>query len=343
MKAPAHPKSVTTRDIAAELNLSVSTVGRALVDDRRISPATRKRVAQKARELGYVGNVAARMMRGAPSNVVGLLVPDIRNSFYSTVAHALSRSLGTTRFRLMLSETGDDPLQELEQIRGLAAARIAGLVVVPTPAPKLESIRLLHGMPHVQLLRFNPRLGSQWFGVADEDALYRATTHLIDLGHRHIAYLGGEPTRSTGGDRLAGYLRAVGERRIGPLVKHTSPTSVDTARAAAREVLGSSSAITAIVTASVMITQAVVEEVTEQGIDVPGQLSVVGFGDEPGFSWWGPGLTTMAMPVHEVATTCSMWLRERLSGNDLDAPFRSSAAGMLIERGSTRQVGRAPR
>ena len=78
----------TTKDIAARLNLSVSTVGRALADDHRISAETKFRVNQVAEELGYVANRAARMMRGARSTVVGLVVPDVGNSFYSTVAHA---------------------------------------------------------------------------------------------------------------------------------------------------------------------------------------------------------------------------------------------------------------
>ena len=81
---------VTTRDIAQRLQLSVSTVGRALADDERISEQTKLRVREAAAEMGYVGNRAARMMRGASSNIVGLVIPDIRNSFYVTVAHELS-------------------------------------------------------------------------------------------------------------------------------------------------------------------------------------------------------------------------------------------------------------
>ena len=83
---------ITTRDIAERLGISVSTVGRALADDRRISDATKLRVRRAAAELGYVGNHAARMMRGVPSKVVGLVIPDIRNSFYSTIAHELSKT-----------------------------------------------------------------------------------------------------------------------------------------------------------------------------------------------------------------------------------------------------------
>ena len=96
---------VTIKDIAARLQVSPSTVGRALADDPRISSAMKQKVAEVASELGYVANRAARMMRGVSSNLVGLVVPDIRNSFYSTIAHALSKCLEQEGFQLTLSAT----------------------------------------------------------------------------------------------------------------------------------------------------------------------------------------------------------------------------------------------
>ena len=135
----------TARDIAERLDLSVSTVGRALADDRRISAETKLRVQQVAEELGYVVNRAARMMRGARSPVVGLVVPDVRNSFYSTVAHALTETMGARNHQVMLCETGDDKQTELRQIRGLAAAQVSGVVIVPTAKPLPDITRAMGG------------------------------------------------------------------------------------------------------------------------------------------------------------------------------------------------------
>src|SRR5919106_3052704 len=114
---------VTTRDIAERLQLSVSTVGRALADDARISEQTKLRVRQAATEMGYVGNLAARMMRGASSNVVGLVIPDIRNSFYVTIAHELSAIMAGEGYQLMLAGTNDDRLIERRHLRELSASR----------------------------------------------------------------------------------------------------------------------------------------------------------------------------------------------------------------------------
>lgn len=329
-------KRVTTRDIAGQLNLSVSTVGRALAGDPRISAGTRHRVEEKAAELGYVANQAARMMRGAPSMVIGLLIPDIRNAFYAVAAHALAQCMSQQGYQVMLCETGDSRDSELAQVRGMIAARVAGVIVVPTPNPRGETIRLLRRLPHVQLLRIHPDMAEQWFGIDDREVLRGATRHLHDLGHTRIAYLGGLSGLSTGQRRLAGYLDVLGTGHDPALVAQLPPGSVEAARTELARILDGPRPPSAVVTASVRITQGVLEELAARRVAVPGELSVIGFGDEPGFAWWGPGLTTMALPVHEIATACSMWLLQRLRDGGGTAPFTSSTGGYLRERGSTR-------
>lgn len=328
-------RRVTTRDIAEQLGLAISTVGRALAHDPRISVETRHRVEHKAAELGYVGNQAARVMRGASSKVIGLLVPDVRNTFYSTAAHALAQCLSQQGYQVMLCATDDDRDNELAQVRGLIAAQVAGVVLVATPSPRSESIRLLRQVPHVQFLRTNSELAEQWFGIDDRAVLRDATQHLRDLGHRRIAFLGGLARLSTGRQRFAGYLDVVGEDYDPDLVAQIPPGSVDAARTELARLLDRPDPPSGVVTASVRITQGVLEELTARQLAVPQKLSVVGFGDEPGFAWWGPGLTTMALPVHEVATACSLYLLQRLRDGGAAAPFTSSAGGFLRRRGST--------
>lgn len=334
-------QAVTTRDIAEQLDVSVSTVGRALAQDPRISTETRLRVEQKAAELGYVGNRVARMMRGAPSNVVGLLVPDIRNSFYSTAAHALAQSMAEQGYHVMLSETADNPDNELDQLRGMAATQVAGVILVPTPTPRTRTIELLRKLPHVQFLRNHDELGEDWFGLDDRATLRAATHHLRELGHDRIAYLGGPPSFSTSRHRLDGYLDVVPNGYADHLVKHVTPSSPDDARIALFQFLDDPNPPTAVVTSSVRVTEGVLQELTDRSIRVPDALSVVGFGDEPGFSWWGPGLTTMRLPVHEVATACSMWLLRHLSDDEAGAALSTSATGTLVQRGSTSTYGGA--
>ena len=228
---------VTTKEIAAALGVAVSTVGRALADDPRISEATKERVRKAASKLGYVGNSPARIMRGASSRLVGLIVPNILNDFYATIAQELSQSCDIADYQLALSINGDDGETELKRLRELVASRVAGIVIVPTPTPLPETLKLLATVPHVQLLRRVRSLTSDWFGIQDCAALRDATHYLIACGHRRIAYVGGLEAISTGRDRLAGFRdahRAAGLTTTASLIKLGFPTADFGCQATAR-------------------------------------------------------------------------------------------------------------
>jgi len=334
---------ITTKDIAERLELSISTVGRALSNDPRISTATTQRVHEAAAEMGYVANRAARMMRGGTSNLVGLVLPDIRNGFFSTIAHALSKCLEKGEFQLMLSETDDDRASELRHLRELTSAHVAGIIIVPSARPHPDAVRLLQMTPHIQLLRRHASLGEQWFGIDDARALEDATRHLLQLGHRHIAYIGGPEELPTGAERLRGFRRALagapapaqGFEVLG------APGSDHFGRDAIRRVLDQRTPPTALVMGSVRITYGVLEELLVRGVRVPDELSVIGFGDEPGFGWWGPGLTTIGLPISELATACGLWfLYHHLQhkGQRPGGPYSALSPATLVQRGSTRAL-----
>jgi LacI family transcriptional regulator len=289
--------------------------------------------------MGYVANRAARMMRGASSTVVGLVIPDIRNSFHSTIAHELSKNMEEQGFQLMLAETDDDRAVELRHLRELSANRVAGIIVVPSARPHAESVKLLRAVPHIQLLRRHPSLGSQWFGVDDRGALRLATAHLVELGHTRIGYIGGPAELPTGAERLEGFRAALGEGGLPEEAGVTAlgpPSSVEHGRLAVRRLLDGPSAPTALVLASVQLTLGVLEELAGGDVEVPREVSVVGFGDQPGFSWWGPGLTTIGLPIQEMATNCALWLMRRLTTKPRnDGPYTAVSPGTLILRGST--------
>ena len=329
---------VTIKDIAARLGVSASTVGRALADDSRISAGMKKQVAQVAAEMGYVANRAARMMRGVASNLVGLIVPDLRNTFYSTIAHALSKCLEQQNLQLVLSESDDDREVELEHVRELLGANVAGVILVPSVRPHPESVRLLRSVPHIQLLRRYPALGAQWFGIDDPQALHEATKHLVDLGHRRIAYIGASEEIPTGAARLRGFRSAIAEagataqglEELGP------PAALDFGREAIARLLASRKPPTAVVTGAVQHTLSLLDGLQDSGIEAPRDLSVVGFGDERGYRWWGPGLTAIGLPVAELATACGLWFLHQLKQGQAAWPAYSALSpATLVVRGST--------
>jgi LacI family transcriptional regulator len=328
---------ITIKHIAERLELSVSTVGRALANHPRISRETKERVRSMADELGYIANAAARVMRGGSSRLVGLLVPDIRSTFYSMTAQALSKCFGRDGYHLALSITDDDPDTEFQQARELISARVAGIVIVPSAAPHRETVELVRRVPHVQLLRRVPELGD-WFGMDDERAMRDAAGHLIGLGHRRIAYVG-DVIFPTGRARYDGFRRAHAEakRKIDKSLIELGSPEMQFGAAAVVRLMARRPAPTAIVTSSVLVTLGAADRIAASGIDVPGALSFFGFGDGPWQTWWGPGLTTLRLPTEELATGCGLWLLHRLKSAQpaRREPHVAISPTSIVLRGST--------
>jgi len=329
---------VTIKDIATRLGVSPSTVGRALADDPRISSAMKQKVQEIADEIGYVANRAARMMRGVSSNLVGLIVPDIRNNFYSTIAHALSKCLEQDGFQLTLSETDDDRAVELRHVRELVSANVVGMIMVPSAKPLPETLRLLKAMPHIQLLREHASLGEQWFGLDDPKALGLAVEHLLQLGHRRIAYVGPTTDLPTGAARLKGYRDALAAAKCwdARFEMCGAPSAAGFGGESLQRLLALPKPPTALVLGAVQHTHSVLDECMSRGLRVPEELSIVGFGDEAGFRWWRQGLTTISLPVSELATACGLWFLHQLRQRPAAMPrYRSVSSPTLVVRGST--------
>ncbi|WP_083533428.1 LacI family DNA-binding transcriptional regulator [Bosea sp. WAO] len=327
------PGMVTARQVAESLGVAVSTVGRALADDPRISQRMKLMVREAAQRLGYVENLPAQMMRGGSSRLIGLMLPDIRNSFYATIADALSACCDAAGYQLVVS-LADNPEAESRHVRQLASARAAGIVIVPTPDPQPETCAMLARIPHVQLLRRVPQLSPAWFGIDDMECLRAGTGHLIARGHRRIAYIGGTGDYSTGADRLAGFRRAFAEAGLDPALatEHLGPPADPRFGATATAALfADAEPPSAIITGAVQLTGAVLQAIAGRPHSDGREPAIVGFGDEPSFSWWRGELTAIAMPIQELAQACGGWLIERL---DTGAPIEahsSMASAQLVE------------
>jgi LacI family transcriptional regulator len=336
---------VTIKDIAQRLGVSASTVARALADNSRISQDMRARVRRIADELGYVAHAPARIMRGHSSTLVGLVVPDIRNEFYSTVAKAMADCCKDSGMHVALLVTDDDPEIELRQVRGLASARAAGFVVVATAQPRQETLTLLEQVPHAELVRKAQRLRSDWFGIDDVGGLSMATRHLLALGHRRIAYVGGPPALSTGEARLQGYMSAMRDAAVAvePWAVVCAGTGEADGREAVRRLLAHGPRPTAVVCGGSRTTIGILQGLQAAGARVPEDISVVGFHDSDSVRLWSPGLTTLALPVREIALSCSALLLRRIreqgkteAGTVEDPPYRATYATSLVVRASTR-------
>ena len=308
-------KKITARDIADRLGVSISTVGRAMADDPRISAATKRAVREVANEIGYVGNRAARMMRGERSNLIGLVVPDIENDFYTSIAQTLSKCCERQGYQIVLSVTNDDPDCELQHLRDLVETKAAGIILVPSGSPRRECRDVLANTPHVQLLRHVPLLGDAWFGIDDEAALHEATAYLIGQGHRRIAYIGEADCHSTGSAHARGVRRACAEAGIDPadLRCLLGSPAMAFAEEAVTTLLAQGNPPTALLAGSVHHTLGMLKALIARRAAIPRAFSLIGFGDPLWFAWWGDGLTTISPPLETLARTCGLWFIDQLN------------------------------
>lgn len=326
------------KDIALKLNLSISTVGRALGDDPRISKETKDIVRQAADELGYVANRAAQVMRGNQSHLIGLLVPDIQSTFYAMVAQNLSACFEGKGYHLALSITDDNPEKELAKVQELVSTRVAGIAIIPTASPKQKTLELFKKIPHVQILRYIPALGD-WFGMDDERGIQDAVKHLVHLGHRRIAFVG-DVVFPTGKVRYNAFCKSLTEAGIKvekSFIQLGFPDR-EYGHKAVLNLMSQPVKPTAIINTAVQLTLGVAEQLTALNIKVPDDVSVIGYGDADWCPWWGPGLTTLKLPVENFSTNCGLWFVNSLEKKRHilnKTPHLSMSSIALLERGST--------
>jgi len=330
---------VTMKDLADALGLSVSSVARALADSSRIGKATRERVKAEAEKRGYVVDQAARAMRQGISSLIGFIAPDLQNDFYSTAARAISERCQERGLQLVVSVTNDDPETELHHVRNLYASRVKGIVVIPSVEMSRETRELLGTVPHVQLVRHCEKLHSDWFGIADEEAMRLGVSHLAALGHRRIAYIGSALTISTGAKRLDGFRRTLQEQGLDPAtaVVEVGGCDAESGHAAMGRILALPQRPTGVVTAGARLCVGAYSCAREQGVQVPAELSFVGFSDAPALRWWGDGLTTIGLPVEDIASAAMDCLMRRAERRDHrpQQPMHVMHRPTLIQRAST--------
>ncbi len=306
---------VTIKDIAEDTGLSPATVARALGDSGSVRPETRAKVREAAARLGYVASSAARSMRRQSSNMVGLIVPDIVNRFYSEMARIMANACDAHGLHFLLAVTDDDPDRELKQMRAMVSARAAAVALVPGPNTNSGMDALISRQPFAQLVRKSPHLTSDWFGFEEESGLRQATTHLLGLGHRKILLLCSRGQLSTGSERQKGYRDAYAAQGVSvdeSLIRAGSPT-FEFGRTALADIPES---VTAIIAAGTMLTEGAADILAKRNISVPRDLSFVGFGVENWHTWWHGGMTRVVPPVDMLAETSIQHLLARIDKFD---------------------------
>lgn len=331
--------AVTIRDIADDLQLSHSTVSRALANHPTIKTETRLKVQARARALGYVPNGLAQSMRGAHGPVLGLVIPDIQNEFYASMAQIVADAAAARGFHLALSITEDNPDREMGDVRALLVSRAAGLIITPTSQARPETLEMLRSVNAAQLVRQHPGIPHEAVLIDDFAGIAAATRHLVFYGHRHIGYVGTHPDISCGRDRYDGFRAVMSEHGLDASRTALGPPRPEFAKHAVASLLAGTHGLTALVIGSSSLTIGALEALRGLRLRWPDDISLVGYGDPVWFKLIGDGLTTVQLPVQEMGRYATSLLLMRFEGHSIvqvgpGAPA-SRFAPSLVVRAST--------
>jgi LacI family transcriptional regulator len=336
--AAAPPGRVRIVDLAAELQLSVATVSRALNHVPTVDAHLAETVREHAERRGYVANRLARSLRSRSRNFIGFLVPDVENLAYSIAADACAQYVSKLGYQLILAISGDDPASEYAALRSLAEAQVASLIVAPSPG-MTDSARTL--LADHAVVQFNRDTGlSPHVVVCDDRAAFaEATRHLLELGHIDFGYIGTTDKVSNGRERLTGVrdeLARVRRRLPRNRTLLLPPTEKD-GYAAARSLLSRRRLPTALLVGSSNLSMGVARAVREAGIAVPEQMSLVVYGDDRWGALYQPALTTITAPYRDMARAVVDIIAGLIGGGRTPSAATSLPA-QLVVRHSTAPV-----
>jgi DNA-binding LacI/PurR family transcriptional regulator len=334
----ARHSRVAIRDIAALAGVSVATVSRVLNGRPDVSPATRETVLRHIRERGYVSNRNARALASGRTGLIGLIVPHVGGHFFAEIVAGAAEALYECDARLVVCPTRHEHERELSLLERLMHGTTDGaLLVLPSESP--DELERLHqqGYPFVVI---DPALpvndGIPVVAAANWAGARMATEHLIALGHERIGVITGPPTWCASVDRLAGYHSALLAARcpIRPELVCTGDFTIAGGHRAAHHLLALPDAPTAIFALDDDMAIGVLRAARERGVQVPRDLSVVGFDDVEPALIASPTLTTVRQPLQEMGRVGAALLYRLLDGQPLDAT-RVELSTRLVVREST--------
>lgn len=333
--------SATIYEVARAAGVSTATVSRALNGSAQVAERTRHRITEAITALGYEPNHVARSLVLKATHTIAVLLPDITNPFFPALVKGVQLAADEQGYAVLLAHTGGDPAKEESYFQVLRGQQVDGVLLVGlVSAP--ESLRGLvgRGLPVVTLDRPVDLPGSATVRVDHKAGGRLATAHLLELGHHRIAHIAGPKGLTVSQQRRDGYRRALSTHGVAfdeGLVSE-GDFSEDGGYRAIEELLRNRGRFTALFAANDLTAIGAMTALREHDLQVPDDVSVVGFDDIHLASYTSPKLTTIRQPIYDMGRAAAMLLidarRKKISLRDQTTIFD----GQLVVRESTRAV-----
>ncbi|WP_146821389.1 LacI family DNA-binding transcriptional regulator [Alicyclobacillus suci] len=310
-------RDLTIYEIAKAAGVSRSTVSRVLTGHPNVKPATRMMVEKVIEELHYRPSSVAQGLARGQLNMIGLLIGDIRNTFYAEIARGVEDIAHEAGYMVVICDTDYDIKREQFYFHGVQQFALSGLIVMSVLdqqelIPVLQSIRC----PIVMLNRYVRSFDTDVVLVDNVEGSYLATRHLIELGHHRIGHLAGSALSTASRDRTLGFQRALedyGIEREDSDIQEGDLT-IERGRRYGQWWLEADSRRrpTAIFAANDLMALGIIDVLASHGVKIPDDVSIVGYDDLPLTGLAPISLTTVRQPHYDMGVTAMTFLKQRI-------------------------------
>lgn len=331
----------TIHDIAKKLNVTASTVSRALKDHPRISEETKKAVHKAALKLNYQPNHIAAALRNGRSNIIGIIVPTADRTFFSSVVRGIEEIANQSRYNVMICQTYDSYSKEVATVEALLNTRVDGIIAsYAKETSNFDHFRKIRdkGIPLILFDRSNDELEVSHVVIDDFLGGYKATEHLIQQGCKRIAHFTNIRKISIYKERLRGYREALQNHGIkyDESLVVESNLQLEDGRNSMLQLLKLKQLPDAVFSASAYGAMGALQILKEKNIKVPQQVAIVAFSNEPFTSFTDPALTTVDQhPMRMGNAAAEIFLEEMSTANEKFIPQKIVLKPELIVRGSS--------
>ncbi len=328
----------TIADVARRAGVSTATVSNVMNERGRVGEQSRRRVRRAADAMGFRPDRLARGLRAGRTHVIGLLLGNIANPFYTEIAAGVVDGAARVGYHVFVGHTAADPVLQRNEAQALRDHRCDGLIftaIVRADRPLLDEL-LRGGVPIVQVERRLPGLGADYVGIDDRAAGREIAGHLAQLGHRAIAIISGPHSSTASHERYLGMREGIRAAGLPLRRAHMQESELtrEGGHAAARRLLAARPLPTAVACGNDMIALGAIDALIDHGLRIPGDIAVAGFDDMPFASSRLINLTTVQQPLQQLGSAAVELLLARLHDPGR-APVRMVLPHRLVVRTSS--------
>lgn len=331
-------KPITIKQVAELAGVSTATVSRVISGSGPVTKKLLKRVQNAIEQLDYHPNQMARRLRRRNTKLVGVIISDIQNPYFSTLVEGIESVLLENGYLLLLGNSSEDPEREQQHLDIFMSEHVSGVIFASTGDDISHYKKFCAaGIPLVAADRKLTEMEVDSIQLANDDAAFKAVSHFLSEGHRRIGLISGPDSLSTGSERREGYQRAIlsAGLPIDEELIRTSNFRQEGGYQAMGALLDLPDPPTAVLVANNLMTLGALQRIHECDLNIPDQISLIGFDDMAWAPSLRPPLTVLAQPVYEMGITAARLLLGRI--NEPEAPFQHvTFEAKLIIRASCR-------